>query len=63
MKTRYVFTSLKDVAQELDRRANLIGVQMGRSKHEREVNNAHIRGLREAEDLLKNTDLEPEDKS
>ena len=60
MNIAYSANSLEEIAQEFERQANLVSVQMGRSKHERAVNGAYMRGLRDAADFLRKTTLKSE---
>lgn len=61
MKTRYVATSLDDIARDLLDLARLTESRSGRSKHEQEVHAAYARGLLKAAEILKNTTIEPGD--
>lgn len=60
MKTRYVATSLDDIARDLADLAAKAQAALGRSKHERETHAAYARGLLKAAEILKNTTIEPE---
>jgi hypothetical protein len=61
MKTRYVATSLDDIAGNLLGLADKAKAAAGRSKHEREIHAAYARGLLKAAEILKNTTIEPGD--
>ena len=61
MKTRYIATSTIDLAFELDRIARLAEDKMRRTKHEKAIDAAYIKGLRHAADIVRITDIQPED--
>jgi len=61
MKTRYIATSTIDLAFELDRIARLAEDKMRRTKHEKAIDAAYIKGLRHAADIVRITDIQPEE--
>jgi hypothetical protein len=61
MKTRYVATSLDDIADTLAAQADRAELAARRSKHEQMIDAAFVRGLRVAVDLLRDTTIEPGD--
>lgn len=60
MKTRYVATSLGDIADTLALQADRAERAARRTKYERLIDAAFVRGMRAAVDLLRNTTIEPE---